>query len=48
MKLIRKLMQAQMATAAFNKIPNEMMDDLIKIVDFFCEYSRFVQGGGRN
>jgi len=42
MKLIRSFMQAQMAIAAFNKIPNEMMDDFIEIVDFYCEHQPFI------
>lgn len=35
-------MQAQMAIAAFNKIPNEMMDDFKEIVDFYCEHQPFI------
>jgi len=46
MKLIRSFIQAQMAIAAIDKIPNEMMDDLIDVVDFWCDNAEFLDETG--
>jgi len=42
MKLSRVFIQTQLAMAQFTKIPNEMMNDLMKISDYFCDNTKFI------